>query len=304
MNASFSALSSEAARGLRGRLLCDEPLAAHTSWRVGGPADYFFVPSDREDLGMFLAMLPAHVPVLWVGLGSNLLVRDGGYRGAVICTHKGLGHSSPSGSSGYFAEAGVPCAKMARHSAQIGRCGAEFLSGIPGTIGGALAMNAGAYGHDIWSIVKKVELIDRQGQLYESTRDAFKIDYRSVAGHGDCWFLNATFDLIPGNKEEAQGAIRTLLQTRGREQPIQERSAGSVFKNPNGDFAARLIEAAGLKGQHCGGARVSIAHANFIINDGSATALQIECLIKRIQEAIAEFCGVELEREVHIVGDS
>jgi len=304
MNASFSALSSEAARGLRGRLLCDEPLAAHTSWRVGGPADYFFVPSDREDLGMFLAMLPAHVPVLWVGLGSNLLVRDGGYRGAVICTHKGLGHSSPSGASGYFAEAGVPCAKMARHSAQIGRCGAEFLSGIPGTIGGALAMNAGAYGHDIWSIVKKVELIDRQGQRYESTRDAFKIDYRSVAGHGDCWFLNATFDLILGNKEEAQGAIRTLLQTRGREQPIQERSAGSVFKNPNGDFAARLIEAAGLKGQHCGGARVSVAHANFIINDGSATALQIECLIKRIQEAVAEFCGVELEREVHIVGDS
>ena len=304
MNASFSALSSEAARGLRGRSLCDEPMAAHTSWRVGGPADYFFVPSDSEDLAMFLAMLPAHVPVLWVGLGSNLLVRDGGYRGAVICTHKGLGHSSPSGSSGYFAEAGVPCAKMARHSAQIGRCGAEFLSGIPGTIGGALAMNAGAYGHDIWSIVKKVELIDRQGQLYESTRDAFKIDYRSVAGHGDCWFLNATFDLIPGNKEEAQGAIRTLLQTRGREQPIQERSAGSVFKNPNGDFAARLIEAAGLKGQHCGGARVSIAHANFIINDGSATALQIECLIKRIQETVAEFCGVELEREVHIVGDS
>ena len=304
MNASFSALSSEAARGLRGRLLCDEPLAAHTSWRVGGPADYFFVPSDREDLGMFLTMLPAHVPILWVGLGSNLLVRDGGYRGAVICTHKGLGHSSPAGSSGYFAEAGVPCAKMARHSAQIGRCGAEFLSGIPGTIGGALAMNAGAYGHDIWSIVKKVELIDRQGQRYESTRDAFKIDYRSVAGHGDCWFLNATFDLIPGNKEEAQGAIRTLLQTRGREQPIQERSAGSVFKNPNGDFAARLIEAAGLKGQHCGGARVSIAHANFIINDGSATALQIECLIKRIQEAVAKFCGVELEREVHIVGDS
>ncbi|HIG14124.1 MAG TPA: UDP-N-acetylmuramate dehydrogenase [Gammaproteobacteria bacterium] len=304
MNASFSALSSEAARGLRGRLLCDEPLAAHTSWRVGGPADYFFVPSDREDLGMFLAMLPVHVPLLWVGLGSNLLVRDGGYRGAVICTHKGLGHSSPSGSSGYFAEAGVPCAKMARHSAQIGRCGAEFLSGIPGTIGGALAMNAGAYGHDIWSIVKKVELIDRQGQLYESTRDAFKIDYRSVAGHGDCWFLNATFDLTPGNKEAAQGAIRTLLQTRGREQPIQERSAGSVFKNPNGDFAARLIEAAGLKGQHCGGARVSIAHANFIINDGSATALQIECLIKRIQQAVAAFCGVELEREVHIVGDS
>ena len=304
MNASFSALSSEAARGLRGRLLCDEPLAAHTSWRVGGPADYFFVPSDREDLGMFLALLPAHVPVLWVGLGSNLLVRDGGYRGAVICTHKGLGHSSPSGSSGYFAEAGVPCAKMARHSAQIGRCGAEFLSGIPGTIGGALAMNAGAYGHDIWSIVKKVGLIDRQGKLYESTRDAIKIDYRSVVGHGDCWFLNATFDLIPGNKEEAQGAIRTLLQTRGREQPIQERSAGSVFKNPNGDFAARLIEAAGLKGQHCGGARVSIAHANFIINDGSATALQIECLIKRIQETVAEFCGVELEREVHIVGDS
>ena len=245
MNVSFSALSSEAARGLRGRLLCDEPLAAHTSWRVGGPADYFFVPSDSEDLAMFLAMLPAHVPILWIGLGSNLLVRDGGYRGAVICTHKGLAHSSPSGSSGYFAEAGVPCAKVARHSAQMGRCGAEFLSGIPGTIGGALAMNAGAYGHETWSIVKKVALIDRQGKIHESTRDAFKIGYRSVAGRGDCWFLNATFDLIPGTKEEAQGAIRRLLQTRGREQPIQDRSAGSVFKNPDGDFAARLIEAAG-----------------------------------------------------------
>ena len=304
MNVPFRALASEAARGLRGRLLCDESLAAHTSWRVGGPADYFFVPSDSEDLAMFLAMLPAHVPVLWVGLGSNLLVRDGGYRGAVICTHQGLGHASPSGSSGYFAEAGVPCAKVARYSAQMGRCGAEFLSGIPGTIGGALAMNAGAYGHETWSIVKKVELIDRQGQIHESTRDAFKIGYRSVAGRGDCWFLNATFDLIPGNKEEAQSAIRTLLQTRGREQPIQERSAGSVFKNPDGDFAARLIEAAGLKGQHCGGARVSVAHANFIINDGSATALQVECLIKRIQETVAKFCGAELEREVHIVGES
>jgi len=274
------------------------------TWRVGGPADYFFVPSDSEDLAMFLAMLPAHVPVLWIGLGSNLLVRDGGYRGAVICTHKGLAHSSPSGSSGYFAEAGVPCAKVARHSAQMGRCGAEFLSGIPGTIGGALAMNAGAYGHETWSIVKKVALIDRQGKIHESTRDAFKISYRSVAGRGDCWFLNATFDLILGTKEEAQGAIRRLLQTRGREQPIQERSAGSVFKNPDGDFAARLIEAAGLKGQHCGGARVSVAHANFIINDGSATALQIECLIKRIQETVAQFCGAELEREVHIVGES
>ena len=156
MNVSLSALSSEAARGLRGRLLCAEPLAAHTSWRVGGPADYFFVPSDVEDLAMFLAMLPAHVPVLWVGLGSNLLIRDGGFRGAVICTHKGLGYSSPSGPSGYFAEAGVPCAKVARRSAQMGRCGAGFMSGIPGTIGGALAMNAGAYGHETWSIVKKV----------------------------------------------------------------------------------------------------------------------------------------------------
>ena len=198
----------------------------------------------------------------------------------------------------------MPCAKVARHSAQMGRCGAEFLSGIPGTIGGALAMNAGAYGHETWSIVKKVALIDRQGKIHESTRDAFKIGYRSVAGRGDCWFLNATFDLIPGTKEEAQGAIRTLLQTRGQEQPIQDRSAGSVFKNPDGDFAARLIEAAGLKGQHCGGARVSVAHANFIINDGSATALQIECLIKRIQETVAQFCGAELEREVHIVGES
>ncbi|MEE2804764.1 MAG: UDP-N-acetylmuramate dehydrogenase [Pseudomonadota bacterium] len=296
-------LPKKITRSLRGRLLHNESLARYTSWRVGGPADYLFVPTDNEDLAVFFSILPADVPLLWMGLGSNLLVRDGGFRGAVICTHKGLAHAFVCGNSGYFAQAGVTCAKVARASVRAGRLGAEFMAGIPGTVGGALAMNAGAYGKETWDIVDKVELIDRQGQIHQCTKHAFDIGYRSVGGYNCRWFLSATLGLVPGSKDEGRRTIRSLLNTRGNDQPINDRSAGSVFKNPCGDFAARLIDVAGLKGRRCGGAQVSSRHANFIINTGQATALDIELLISQIKDAVARSSGIELVEEVRIVGE-
>jgi len=287
---------------VRGDLRRDEPMARHTSWRVGGPADVWFKPADVDDLGAFLARLPVDVPVHWVGLGSNLLVRDGGVRGVVVATHGVLGRLEQAGDDTVYAEAGVACAKLARSCARWGLGAGEFFAGIPGTLGGALAMNAGAFGGETWRHVNAVRTMDRAGLQHLRRADEYMVGYRHVDGPAGEWFLSA--DLVfPAGDAAAHGAIRDLLVRRKESQPIGLPSCGSVFRNPDGDHAARLIEAAGLKGHRIGGACVSEKHANFIINTGDASARDIERLVTEVADTVSRVHGVTLQAEVRVIGE-
>jgi UDP-N-acetylmuramate dehydrogenase len=279
-----------------------EPLARHTSWHVGGPAEVFFKPRDRADLAAFLRSLPPEVPVHWIGLGSNLLVRDGGVPGVVISTNGTLDALARVGETRVHAEAGTPCARIARECIRWGLGPAEFFAGIPGTLGGALAMNAGAFGGETWAHVEEVETIDRRGAEHVRARSEYRIGYRRVeppvAGE---WFVAATlgFERRPGAHA---GEVRSLLERRKASQPIGEWSCGSVFTNPPGDHAARLIETAGLKGFRVGGASVSEKHANFFINHGEASAADLERLIEHVRATVERVHGVTLHPEVRIMG--
>lgn len=288
--------------GLRGELRHNEPLSRYTSWRVGGPARRLYRPADRQDLLRFLAELDAHEPLLWVGLGSNLLVRDGGFPGTVIATQGRLDALELMDKRALYVEAGCACAKVARFAARAGLTGAEFLAGIPGTVGGALAMNAGAFGGETWPLVRSVETVDRYGRVSRRLPAEFRIAYREVKGPDGEWFLGAELALTPGDADAGQARIRSLLERRSATQPTGLPSCGSTFRNPPGDHAARLIEAAGLKGKRIGGAEVSAKHANFIINTGQATAADIEALIAFVQQVVDEQFAVELITEVHRVG--
>jgi len=289
---------------LRGTLRHNEPMSRHTSWRVGGPADRFYEPADLDDLAEFVRTVPADEPLHWIGLGSNLLVRDGGVRGTVLMLSGRLNRLEQIGDSGVRAEAGVASAKLARFSAQHGLRGAEFLAGVPGTVGGALAMNAGAFGGETWNIVTAVETLNRRGERRTRLPHDYKVGYRTVIGPPDEWFVAGHFGLSPGSSDEAQAQIRSLLARRGASQPTQLPNAGSVFRNPPGDYSARLIETAGLKGRRHGGARVSEQHANFIINTGSATAADIEFLIREVQGEVETRHHIHLEPEVRIIGEA
>lgn len=288
---------------LRGELRCNEPLARHTSWRVGGPALRLYRPADREDLIAFLATLPENEPLLWLGLGSNLLVSDAGFAGTVIQTTGRLTGMAMLEPNRLRAEAGVSCAKAARFAARHGLVGLEFLAGIPGTIGGALAMNAGAWGGETWQYLALVRTLDRRGLVSERPPADFEVGYRHVSIPDGEWFLEAEWVLEPGNTETAQARIRALLERRTATQPIGLPSCGSVFRNPPGDHAARLIEAAGLKGVRMGGAQVSPKHANFIINTGDASAQDITLLIERVQADVMRTSGIRLIPEVRRVGE-
>ena len=287
---------------LRGELRLNEPLARHTSWRVGGPASCFYRPADAADLAVFLLGLDPQEPMLWLGLGSNLLVSDEGFAGTVVQTQGCLSALERVGEQGIRAESGVSCAKAARFAAKLGLTGVEFLAGIPGTMGGALAMNAGAYGGETWTNVRLVRTIDRHGTLRERKPAKFRIGYRQVQGPPGEWFLEAELDLKRGDASAGLERIRGLLEERGRAQPIGLPSCGSVFRNPPGDHAARLIEVAGLKGMRQGGAQVSAKHANFIINTGDASAGDIARLIARVQSEVERTSGVRLIPEVRRVG--
>lgn len=283
------------------RIRLREPLSRHTSWHVGGPADVFFTPDSREDLIAFLKLLPADVPLLWLGLGSNLLVRDGGVRGVVISTREALTRIDRRGEHGVYAEAGVPCAKLARACARWDLGPAEFFTGIPGTVGGALAMNAGAFGGETWPHVERVETVDRHGGVHERKAVEYRTAYRHVEAPATGeWFLAAHFVFREGSSE---ASTRALLERRRQTQPIGEWSCGSVFTNPPGDHAARLIESAGLKGLRVGGAVVSVKHANFILNEGAATASDIEALIGRVRDEVERQHGRRLVPECRIVGE-
>jgi len=287
----------------RGELRRDEAMARHTSWRVGGPVDTWYRPADLDDLAAFVASLPPTMPVHWVGLGSNLLVRDGGIRGVVIATHGALSRMERLGEQGIYAEAGVPCAKIARSCARWGLGAGEFFAGIPGTLGGALAMNAGAFGGETWDFVRAVETLDHRGLRRRRARGQFATGYRSVSGPEGEWFIAAELD-FPAGRPVTQASIRELLVKRKATQPIGLPSCGSVFTNPPGDHAARLIESAGLKGVRIGGAEVSPKHANFIINTGDASAADIEALLRHVADEVERVHGVALQAEVRILGEA
>lgn len=287
----------------RGQLLHNEPLAKYTSWRVGGPAESLYQPADKDDLIAFLQQLPASENLFWLGLGSNLLIRDGGIRGTVISTRRRLKEMYLLDSARLYVEVGVPCAHVARYCCDLGLTGAEFLAGIPGTMGGALKMNAGAFGGETWNIVDVVETVDRTGRVSKRHNKEFEIAYRSVSGLNDQWFLAVELVLSKGETMHSQQKIKDLLERRSLTQPTTKPTCGSVFKNPPGDYAARLIEDCGLKGYAIGGARVSEKHANFIENTGQATAAEIEALVTHIQQRVEQKHGVILQPEFCCVGE-
>lgn len=288
---------------LRGLWRTNEPLAPYTSWRAGGRAKYYYRPADLADLTEFLRLLPATEELFWLGLGSNVLIRDGGFSGVVIHLHKCLSDLAltPAGDILRIGS-GVTCAKIARFCAKANLLGGEFFAGIPGTMGGALAMNAGAFGNETWQHVVAVEVIDRTGKVSVLPAAKFKVSYRSVERDTDCWFVAGHLRFSAGNGALAQQQVKELLKKRNTSQPIGQLSCGSVFKNPPGNYAAKLIEACNLKGMRQGNAQVSSKHANFIINAGDATAQDIEALIALVQSKVFAEHGIQLETEVKIVG--
>ena len=287
---------------VQGELLRDEPMSRHTSLRVGGPADLYFVPASLEDLQLFLQQLDEATPIFWFGIGTNLLVRDGGLRGVVVAAMKIFRDLERVDHYIVRAGAGVPCTQLARQCIRWGLGPSEWFAGIPGTLGGALAMNAGAHGGETWERVEAVRTIDRAGEIHERAPMEYSVGYRHVSGPPNEWFIEATLRFEQGKT----GSIETLnamLERRKSTQPLGLPSCGSVFRNPPGDHAARLIQACGLKGFSIGGAEVSEKHANFIINRGDATARDVETLIKHIHQSVVDLHGVDLVPEVKIVGD-
>lgn len=300
---------------LRGEMRLNEPMGKHTSWRTGGAARRYYIPADLDDLSHFLQRLPADEPVYMIGLGSNLLVRDGGVSGTVIALHARLNELElmcrDQAGGAIFAGAGVACAKVARFTALHQLTGVEFLAGIPGTVGGALAMNAGCYGSETWDFVEQVKVIDRAGMIRLRKPVAYEVGYRSVRRTAESsvrvkeeWFVGGFFRLKNGDEMISRQTIKQFLTLRVTTQPLDKPNAGSVFRNPPGDYAARLIESCGLKGAIVGGAMVSLKHANFIINTGCASASDIETLIIMVQESVARETGVHLKQEVRIIGEA
>jgi len=287
---------------VRGEIRLNEPMSKHTSWRVGGLAETFFIPSSLENLSEFLHELHPSIPVFWFGVGSNLLVRDGGIPGVVISAariFKDLERVEPYA---VRAGSGLPCTQLARQCIRWEIGPSEFFAGIPGTVGGALAMNAGAHGGETWERVESVRTIDRNGVINQRAPNEYTVGYRSVTGPSDEWYIEATLRFDP-EVTPSMDTLNDMLDRRKATQPLGLPSCGSVFRNPPGDHAARLIEAAGLKGFSIGGAEVSEKHANFIINRDNATATDVEELIEHVRHAVLEAHGIELVHEVRIVGE-
>ena len=315
--------------GLRGTLRHDVDMRRHTSWRAGGRVERMYQPADLADLAMFLRILPTNEPVVALGLGSNLLVRDGGLRGTALLLHGALVELRMELDGLIHAQAGVPGAKLARFAALHNLGDAEFFAGIPGTVGGMLAMNAGCYGSETWDVVERVQVVTRNGDVLERTAQDYDIGYRHVERNADCglrnadcgktastphsairnphsqeWFTAAWLRLPSGDGEIAREKIKALLSKRIASQPLDLPNAGSVFRNPPGEYAARLIESCSLKGRQIGGARVSEKHANFIVNVGNASAADIENLINEVQAVVQQNTGIKLHPEVRIVGEA
>lgn len=295
-------MAAQVSTNVQGELRHNEPMSNHTSWRAGGSAEMFFTPASVEDLSLFLHELDPETRVFWLGLGSNILIRDGGLPGVVIAASRILRNLQRVNHFGVRAGAGVPCTQLSRQCIRWELGPSEFFAGIPGTVGGALAMNAGAHGCETWERVESVRTIDRAGEIHQRVPAEYTVGYRSVTGPTNEWFLEAVLHFDP----EATASMETLnemLDRRMRTQPLGLPSCGSVFRNPPGDHAARLIETAGLKGHRIGGAEVSAKHANFIINKDDATATDIEELIEHVRQTVIDVHGVGLKHEVRIVGE-
>lgn len=283
------------------------PLNRYTTWRIGGPGEVVLIPESIEDLQKTLQFIPENYPVTWLGLGSNVLIQDKGIAGLIIITQAsclnsievnvGASGDSPS----IYAQAGVPCGQLARFVARNNKAGLEFLAGIPGTIGGALAMNAGCYGGETWDHVTQVETIDRKGVLHVRQKNEFKITYRKSFYPETEYFLAAYFKVQEGNKADGLLQIKTMLDKRNLAQPTNLPNCGSVFKNPEGHFAAALIQACGLKGHQIGGAQISEKHANFIVNIDNARSSDILELIALAKASVKEKFQIELEQEVKVM---
>ena len=284
-----------------GDLRFNEPMSKHTSLRVGGPAEQFFIPNSVEDLSIFLKTLDSNLPILWLGRGSNLLVRDGGLSGVVVATSKISNVIEKVGKYLVRVGASIPCTKFARQCIRWKLGPSEFFSGIPGTIGGALSMNAGAFGYETWDNVFEVNTINREGEIRARNPKDFQVSYRNVLGPKNEWFIEAKM-LFDPKFEASMEKQKDIINARKNTQPIGLPSCGSVFQNPPGDFAARLIESANLKGYRIGGAEISSKHANFVINVGSATAEDIEKLILFMRKTVLKVHNVILKNEVRIVG--
>lgn len=288
---------------VQGEVLFNEPMSKHTSWRVGGPADIYFKPDSIADLQKFMQQLDAKLDVTFIGLGSNVLVRDGGLRGAVIAPLGGLKGIDLQDDL-LCVEAGVSCSKFARYCAKNDFVGVDFLAGIPGTIGGAAAMNAGAFGSETWEFVKHITVINRQGELSVVNKADLNIQYRQINLDKGLWIVSVCFDLNRLSDSEYKHAdIKSLLEKRNSSQPIGLPSCGSVFRNPNNDYAARLIESCGLKGFSIGKAYVSEKHANFIISEAGCLSSDIEQLIDHVYQTVLDETDVSLILEAHVMGD-
>ena len=285
------------------RIAKNEPMSKHTSWRTGGVAKQYVQAESLKALATFVATLPDDEELLWMGLGSNTLVRDGGFSGTVIATQGVMSQLELTDEATVYVGAGVASAKLARFCTRNGLSGAEFFAGIPGLIGGALAMNAGAFGGEIWPLVVEVETINRRGEIKKRQASEFEYSYRHVNGPKNEWFVSATLRFDKQHKIGNAIDIKQLLAKRAASQPTGVASCGSVFRNPDKFYAAQLIEECGLKGKRIGGAVVSEKHANFIINDGEASAADIESLIMLVQKTVEDERGVLLQREVRIVGE-
>ena len=299
-----SAFYRELIELLPGRARMGEPMKKHTSWRIGGPSEFFVDPTSREDLRLVVAY--AHrrgIPLTIIGNGSNLLVSEGGIRGIVVKVGSGLARISTIEDK-IVTEAGAKLAMVAAAARDAGLGGFEFSAGIPGTVGGAVVMNAGANGSSISELVREVVVLDFEGEFHRKTKEEMNFGYRSsILQQEPAIVVEASFFCYPRGKDAIKDAMEEFVAKRKRNQPLCKPNAGSVFKNPPGDSAGRLIELAGLKGMRVGDAQISTLHANFIVNLGSATARDVLALINRARETVNSRFGVELKLEVKVIGD-
>jgi len=291
------------ARGV-GEILTEEALAPHTTWKIGGPADILVIPSGKEELAATVEILYRHgVPWTALGRGSNVLVSDRGIRGVVIKLGDAFDYVRFDGER-VIAGGAFSFIKLSVMTGKEGLTGLEFAGGIPGSVGGAVYMNAGAHASDVSRILISAEVVLENGELAVWSRDDFHFAYRHSALHGSkAIVMEATFQLAYGDRREIAAAMAAYKDRRKRTQPLSAACAGSVFRNPEGTHAAKLIEEAGLKGLRVGGAEVSTLHANFIVNTGNATAEDVLTLIKRIQQTVESQTGIRLVPEVLEVGE-
>lgn len=287
---------------VRGRIELDKPLAEFTWLRVGGPADVLYSPADEEDLAGFLTELDEDIPVQVIGVGSNLLVRDGGIPGVVIRLGRGFGRMALEDGCRVRSGTSVPDVRLAQFALQQGITLLTFLRGIPGTIGGALRMNAGAHGGETRDILVEARGIDRKGRLHIMSNEDMGYGYRSSTAPADMIFTSALFQGAHGDRDEIKAHMDEITAAREASQPIRSRTGGSTFKNPEGEKSWQLIDAAGMRGFAIGPAKVSEMHCNFLINEGGATAAQIEQLGETVRARVKENSGIDLHWEIKRVG--